>query len=77
MSIINYKYGKITKNSIKNVFSKEIELTLLNNYLDFINYLDGFLLSIVKKSILDSFEYIDLKFKNSDRRKVILLYFFF
>ncbi len=69
MSIINYKYGKIIKNCINNAFSKSIELTDMNNYLDFINYLDGFLLSIVKKSIIDSFESIDLKFKNSIRRK--------
>ena len=69
MSIINYKYGKIIKNCIKNAFSKNVELTDMNNYLDFINYLDGFLLSIVKESIIDSFESIDLKFKNSGRRK--------
>ena len=69
MSIINYKYGKIIKNCIKDAFSKEIELKQINNYLDFFNYLDGFLLEIVKKSIINSFESIDLEFKNSIRRK--------
>lgn len=69
MPIINYKYGNIIKNCIKNVFNKEIELKQINNYLDFINYLDGFLLNIVKKSIIDSFESIDIEFKNTDRRK--------
>lgn len=69
MSIINYKYGKIIKNCIKNSFNQNIELSEMNNYLDFVNYLDGFLLEIVKKSIINSFESIDFKFKNSIRRK--------
>jgi hypothetical protein len=69
MSIINYKYGKIINNCIKNVFSEEFELKTVNNYLDFINYLDGLLLEIIKKSIINSFESIDLKFKNSILRK--------
>lgn len=69
MPIINYKYGKIIKNCIKNAFNKNIELTNINNYLDFLNYLDGFLLEIVKKSIVDSFESIDLEYKNSQFRK--------
>ena len=69
MSIINYKYGKIIKNCIKNAFNKDIELSNINNHLDFFNYLDGFLLEIVKKSIIDSFEFIDLEYKNSQLRK--------
>lgn len=69
MPIINYMYGKIIKNCIKDVFSKENELKPICNYLDFINYLDEFLLKIVKKSIIDSFESIDLKYKNSISRK--------
>jgi len=69
MSIINQMYSKIIKKSIKNAFSKEIELKQINNYLDFINCLDGFLLDIIKKSIIDSFESIDLKFKDSTLRK--------
>jgi len=69
MPIINYKYGNIIKNCLKNVFSQEIELKPINNYLDFINYLDDFLLSIVKKSIIDSFKSIDIEFKNTDRIK--------
>jgi len=69
MSIINYKYGKIIKNCIKNAFGKEIELKVIDNYLDFFNYLDGFLLEIVKKSIINTFESIDIKYKNSISRK--------
>jgi len=69
MSIINYQYGKIIKNCIKKSFNQNIEFSKMNNYLDFLNYLDGFLLEIVKKSIIDSFESIDIKFKDSTRRK--------
>ncbi len=69
MSIINYKYGKIIKNCIKNAFGKEIKLKLIDNYLDFFNYLDGFLLKIIRKSIIDSFESIDIEYKNSTLRK--------
>ena len=69
MPIINYQYGKIIKNCIKNAFSKNIELTNMKNYLDFFNYLDGFLLEIVKKSMIDSFELIDYEFKHTRRRK--------
>lgn len=69
MSIINYQYGKIIKNCIEVSFSKEIKLCKINNYLDFINYLDGFLINIVKKSIVKSFESIDFKYKQSKRRK--------
>jgi hypothetical protein len=69
MPIINYQYGKIIKNCIKNAFSKDIELPNINNYLEFFNYLDGVLLEIVKKSIIDSFESIDLEYKNSTLRK--------
>ena len=64
-------YGKIIKNCIKNAFSKEIELKSINNYLDLFNCLDGFLLELVKKSIINSFESIDLKYKNSDIRKAL------
>ena len=69
MSIINQMYGKIIKKSLENALKNQIELCSINNYLDFINYLDGFLLEIVKRSIIDSFESIDIAYKNSDRRK--------
>jgi len=49
MSIINYMYGKIIKNCIKDAFGKEFELKPISNCLDFFNCLDGFLLEIVKK----------------------------
>ena len=44
MPIINYMYGKIIKNCIKDAFGKEFELKPVSNYLDFFNCLDGFLL---------------------------------
>ena len=69
MSIINQMYGKIIKNSIENSLKAEISLSSVNNYLDFINYLDRFLLGIIKKSIINSFESIDNQFKYSTRRK--------
>lgn len=62
-------YSKIIKKSIENSLKAEIRLSSINNYLDFINYLDGFLLKIVKKSIISSFESIDYIFKHSIRRK--------
>ncbi len=69
MSIINQMYSKIIKNSIEKSLKAEIRLSSINNYLDFINYLDAFLLEIVKKSIIDSFESIDYTFKHSKHRK--------
>lgn len=69
MSIINQMYGKIIKNSIENALKAELSLQSIDNYLDFINYLDGFLLEIVKKSLRDTFEMIDMRFKHSERRK--------
>ena len=69
MSIINHMYSKIIKNSLETSLKSEIKLISINNYLDFINYLDGFLLNIVKKAIVRSFESIDRKYKNSERRK--------
>ncbi|MGS0973187.1 MAG: UPF0236 family transposase-like protein [Candidatus Izemoplasmataceae bacterium] len=69
MSIINHMYTKIIIKSLKNAFKKEILLPEVNNYLDFIQYLDGFLLAIVKKSIIDSFESIDQAYKHSPHRK--------
>jgi len=71
MSIINQMYGNIIKKCIENSFKREIKLGAIDNYLEFINYLDGFLLEIVKRSIIDSFESIDFQFKNSTRRKVL------
>ena len=69
MSIINHMYSKIIKKSLENSFKSNIQLESINNYLDFINYLDGFLLEIVKKSIIESFESIDYEYKHSKRRK--------
>jgi hypothetical protein len=69
MSIITQKYSKIIKKSIEDSLKAKIILSSINNYLDFFNYLDGFLLEIVKKSIIDSFESIDLEYKNSTLRK--------
>lgn len=69
MSIINQMYEKIIKNSIENALKAELSLKSIHNYLDFINYLDGFLLEIVKKSIRDTFESIDREYKDSERRK--------
>jgi hypothetical protein len=71
MSIINQLYSKIIKNSIENAIRTKISFNTINHYLDFINYLDGFLLEIVKKSIQDTFETIDCEFKNSPRRKAL------
>ena len=62
-------YSKIITKSLENSLKAEIKLSSVDNYLDFINYLDGFLLKIVKKSIVSSFESIDFMFKCSDRRK--------
>lgn len=62
-------YSKIIKNSIENSLKAELSLSSIDNYLDFINYLDGFLLDIVKKSLRDTFEVIDMRFKHSERRK--------
>ena len=58
MSIINQMYSKIITKSLENSLKAEIKLSSVDNYLDFINYLDGFLLKIVKKSIVSSFESI-------------------
>jgi len=69
MSIINQMYSKIITKSLENSLKAEIKLSSVDNYLDFINYLDGFLLKIVKKSIINSFESIDFIFKHSNRRK--------
>jgi hypothetical protein len=69
MSIINQKYSKIIKKSIENVFKSNILLPKVHNYVEFINYLDGFLLELVKKSIVDIFESIDFDYKCSKRRK--------
>jgi len=69
MSIINQMYSKIIKKSIEHSLKAEIQLSSINNYLDFINYLDGFLLKIVRKTIISAFESIDFKFKHSIRRK--------
>lgn len=69
MSIINHMYSKIIKKSIENSFNSNIKLKSIGNYLDFINYLDGFLLEIVKRSIKDAFESIDYEYKQSKRRK--------
>ena len=51
MSIINHMYSKIIKKSLELSLKSEIRLKSIDNYLDFINYLDVFLLNIVKKSI--------------------------
>lgn len=69
MSIINQMYSKIIKKSIEDSLKAKIILSSINNYLDFFNYLDGFLLQIAQKSIINSFESIDLKYKNSTLRK--------
>ncbi|MCF8009602.1 MAG: UPF0236 family protein, partial [Halanaerobiales bacterium] len=69
MSIINQSYSKIIQNCIKNALNSEIRLKKVNNYVDFIIYLDVFLLEIVKTSIVDTFESIDQSFKHSKRRK--------
>lgn len=69
MSIINHFYRKIINNSIKNALSKEIDLLNVENYVDLINCLDGFMSSVIKEAIRKSFEEIDIKFKNSHRRK--------
>lgn len=62
-------YSKIIIKSIENSIKREIKLDSINNYIEFLNYLDGFLLEIVKKAIIDSFESIDYAFKHSKRRK--------
>jgi hypothetical protein len=62
-------YSKIIKKSIENSFNSNIKLKSIGNYLDFINYLDGFLLEIVKKSIKDTFESVDYEYKQLKRRK--------
>lgn len=69
MSIINQMYSKIIKKSIENAFKVETSNPSIDNYVDFINCLDDFLLSIVLQSIKNTFESIDQAFKNSARRK--------
>jgi hypothetical protein len=69
MSIINQKYSKIIKNSIKNTLTKEIELIQVGNYVDFVNNLDDFMSNIVRTTIKTSFESIDTEYKHSKRRK--------
>jgi len=64
-------YGNIIKKCIENSFKREIQLGSVDNYLDFFKCLDDFLLGIVKKTIIDSFESIDFQFKNSTKRKVL------
>ena len=71
MNIINQMYGNIIKKCIENSFKREIQLGSVDNYLDFFKCLDDFLLGIVKKTIIDSFESIDFQFKNSTKRKVL------
>lgn len=62
-------YSKIIKKSLENSFKSNIQLESISNYLEFVNYLDDFLLTIIKKTIKDSFESIDIEYKQSKRRK--------
>ncbi|MCF7925622.1 MAG: UPF0236 family protein [Candidatus Izimaplasma sp.] len=69
MSIINQKYTKIIKNSLKNALNSQISFKQINNLIDFVDELDGFLLKIAKKTIKNTFESIDQTYKQSKHRK--------
>jgi hypothetical protein len=69
MSIINQKYLKIIKKSIKSAFRDALSLKSVDDYLDFIQGIDDLLLRIATQSIASAFEAIDRRFKDSKRRK--------